>query len=364
MNPRLELSNLGVDTNVFNEPTVANPKRDFTLTVTPLTDLWLRMGRSWLQVNIREDIVWYQKYSSERSSNNSYAIKWQLRLNRLSVALSPNYLNTRDRPGFEIDSRPRRHEYGGKADVEIRAFAKTFFALNGSWQKVNFDKDALFLGTNLHDELNRTTSSAGASIRHQLTPLTTLSLSVGRTQDRFQFSSLRDSDSTEISGTATFDPHALLKGSASFGFRDFVPLSPGVPNYGGATAIGDLSYALLGTTRFAVKFKRDVSYSYDVNQPYYLETGVTGSVAQQVFGPVDVVARGGASRLSYRDRADALVEFVDRVDSVRSYGVGVGYHVGKDLRIGFNLDQQHRISEVAQRRYEGLKYGTSVTYGY
>ena len=117
-------------------------------------------------------------------------------------------------------------------------------------------------------------------------------------------------------------------------------------------------------TRFAVQFKRDVSYSYDVNQPYYLESGVGASIAQQVYGPVDAVARINASRLAYRDRAGAAVEVVDRVDYVRTYGIGVGYRMGRDLRIGFNVDQQHRISDVASRQYDGLRYGTAVTYGF
>ena len=43
----MALSNAGTDTNVFNEAT--DPKKDFTVTVTPATDLWLRLGPSWLQ---------------------------------------------------------------------------------------------------------------------------------------------------------------------------------------------------------------------------------------------------------------------------------------------------------------------------
>jgi hypothetical protein len=364
MNPRLALSNLGVDTNVFNEPTDANPKRDFTATITPSSDIWLRLGRSWLQATIREDLVWYQKYSSERSANGGYSLAWRMRLNRLYVTLSPDYVNTRERPGFEIDARSLRKEYGGKADVEVRAFAKTFLGVSGSWRKVQFDKAAVFLGSSLQDELNRTTSGAAVFLRHQLTPLTSISLNAGRAQDRFEFSPLRDANSTSISGSVSFDPQALLKGGASFGYRDFEPLSPGLPNYKGTTATGDISYALLGMTRFAVQFKRDVNYSYDINQPYYLETGVSGSIAQQVFGPFDAVARLGASRLAYRDRAGVAVEVSNRVDEIRTYGAGVGYHMGKDLRIGFNVDQQHRISDVSRRQYDGLRYGTAVTYGF
>ena len=155
----------------------------------------------------------------------------------------------------------------------------------------------------LATELNHTTTSGGLTIRHQLTPLTGLSFAVTRDQDRFESSStaLRDSNSTAFTGTLTFDPAALLRGSATVGYRDFQPLSPDLPGYAGATAAVDLSYAIFGTTKFSVTATRDVQYSYDVTQPYYLLTGFTGSVAQEIFGPLDIVGRIGIQSLAYRD---------------------------------------------------------------
>ena len=108
---------------------------------------------------------------------------------------------------------------------------------------------------------------------------------------------------------------------------------------------------------------RDVQYSYDVNQPYYLLTGATGSISQRIYGPVDAVGRIGADRLEYRDRAGAAVAAADRVDHINSYGGGIGYHMGRDLRIGFNVDRQQRTSVIDSRQYTGLKYGFAVTYG-
>jgi hypothetical protein len=69
-------------------------------------------------------------------------------------------------------------------------------------------------------------------------------------------------------------------------------------------------------------------------------------------------------RLSYRDRAGAVVEVSDRVDHVRFYGVGVGYHLAEDLRVAFNVDRHARSSEVAGRSYRGLRYGTAISYGF
>jgi hypothetical protein len=329
----------------------------------PQTDLWLRMGRTWITSTIKEDIVWYQKYDSERSANSNYLLGWKVPLTRLSFSVRGNWISTRDRPGYEIDQRSQRLEttYGGTA--ELRAFSKTFFGATGSWYSQNFDRGVVFLGTNLHDELNHTTTTGGLNVRYLLTPLTTLAFAATRAQDRFEFSSLRDSNSTGLSGTVTFDPAALIKGTATFGYRDFQPLSPDLPSYQGNTMTVALSYTVFGTTKLDVGALRDVQYSFDVNQPYYLTTGVTGTVAQQIYGPLDVVGRAARQSLAYRDRVGAIVVASGRVDYIRSYGGGIGYHFGKNARLGFNLDQSRRTSNLESRRYSGLRYGTSITYG-
>lgn len=363
LNPVVELKNLGIDTNVFNEP-ADQAKRDFTFTLAPQTELWMRIGRTWMTGNLREDVLWYQTYASERAGNTNYTLSWLVPLNRISLNVSTTFLNARDRPGFEIDARSKRKELTFKGAAEVRVLSKTFAGVRGSQEHVDFDNGATFLGSNLRHELNRTTTAGAVTLRHQLTPLTSISVDAGRSEDRFEFSSLRDADSATAGVEVLFDPAALIKGSARFGFRDYKPLSPEVPSYRGTTAAVDLSYVLLGTTRFSVQVVRDVSSSYDINQPYYLQSGVQAMLAQQIFGPVDVVGRVGLQNLAYREREGTDVALVDRTDVVHSYGGGVGYHVGQSLRVGVNVDKQWRVSDVAHRRYEGLKVGTSVTYGF
>lgn len=362
MDPKIEVPNIGVDTNVFNEPSNANPKQDFTATVSPSTNVWLRIGRSWLKVNIREDLVWFDKYASERSANGFYTVDWHLPLNRLVVDVEPNYVNTRDRPGFEIDARSQRSEYGAKVGIAVRAFSRTFLALTGSTDTINFDDVATFDGVNLREALNRTVTTGGIALRHQLTPLTTIALTANREQDRFEFSPLRDSNSTSVAASVSFDPHALLKGSASFGYRDFEPVLAGLPSYRGTIGSANLWYTLLGMTQFNFGFARDVAYSYDINEPYYLQTGFSGQIAQQIFGPVDLQARAGTQQLAYRDRVGVPIDVPNRTDYVRNYGAGIGYHFSSGLRIGFNVDHYHRTSDVDQFQYDDLKYGTAVTY--
>ena len=364
MNPTIALSNIGIDQNVFNQPADQNPQQDFTLTVTPATDLWLRLGPTWVTGRINEDIVWYQKFTTERAANNTYTVGWKVPLNRLNLSVNASRASVRDRPGFEIDARSQRNETSYDGKVEVRALSKTFFGVTGSRGTTDFDKADVFLNSNLQFELNRATTSVGIVVREQLTPLTSISVNATRSQDRFEFSSLRDSDSTAATATVTLDPVALIKGSATFGYRDFEPQSPGLPNYKGGTAQVNLSYVAFGSTRLTFGFSRDVAYSFDINQPYYLQTGVNGSIAQQIFGPFDVVVRGGTASLAYRNRAGAIILVSDRIDHEQTYGGGIGYHMSRDLRLGVNVDKEHRISDIAAREYNNLRIGSAVTYGF
>ncbi len=364
LNPTIALTNLGVDTNVFNQADSDVPKQDFTMTLTPQTDLSMRLGATRLNANVRADLVWFQKYASERSANTSYRLGWYVPLNRLTLTATGSRLSTRERPGFEIDARSQRYETGYGGTAELRATAKTYIGIRGDWRRVDFDKAAVFLGTNLHDELNRIEQSGAVTVRHELTPLTTLTFAASQENDRFAYSPLRDANSTSFTGTVALDPFALIKGSATVGYRHFAPVSRGLPDYRGMMAGADLSYVLLGATRFGVEAVRDIQYSYEVEQPYYVLTGVNGSVIQPIFSPFDLVARAGTNRLDYRNLAGFDVQLGNRIDRERDYGGGVGVHLGRRLRVELTVAQQTRTSGIAQRRFHGLRYGTSMTYGF
>jgi hypothetical protein len=362
LNPSIGLTGAGVDDNVFNEPDQV-AKSDYTATLSPATDLWLRFGPSWINGTVREDLIYYQKYASERSANGSFRVNWLIPLNRLTLNPGISYLATRARPGFEIDTRAQRSEIDYNGTIELRVASKTFVGVRGDRRMTTFDENARYLGSSLENDLNRTVTSTGLTIRHQATPLTSITFDVSRVLDRFEFLPARDGDSTQISGGVKFDPAALIKGAATFGYRDFKPASGAVPGYQGSTAAVDLSYVALGTTKLTVTASRDVQYSFDINQPYYVQTGVTGSIGQQIFGPLDVVARIGAQRLDYRNREGTVVLVANRVDHIRIYGAGIGYHLGRDMRVGFNVDQQKRTSPLDARQYSGVVYGFAITYG-
>ena len=261
LNPLIGLTNIGVDNNVFNDPETGNPQQDFTMTVVPAVDLWLRFGRTWVTSTVREDLVYYQKFESERSANTNIRLNWLIPFNRLILNPGIAYVHTRERPGFEIDTRARRTEMDYNGSAELRVASKTFVGVRGDRRTTDFQQGQEYDGTDLHDELNRTVTSGAVTVRYQATPLTAITIDAVRQRDRFEFSPDRDADSTQLTAGVKFDPAALIKGSAAFGYKDFNPVALAVPGYKGSIAGVDIAYVPLDSTRLTLTLGRDVRYS-------------------------------------------------------------------------------------------------------
>ena len=362
MNPSVTVGNVGVDENVFNER--VNPKRDFTLTVSPRTEVYLPFLGTWFTGTVLEDLVWYQEYSSERQANTTYGIAWRWPLARFTVNSGASHTNTRERPGYEIDERAQRALNVFTAGVSYPLTPNT--GLEFGWRRdtTDYDLGASFNAVNLRDELNVETTGLSLGVRQRITPLTSVTFSVNRQQDRYPFNSLRDSDRTEARLSVAFDPVALLKGGVSIGYTDYTPLVSTIPKFTGATLSASLSYTFLELTKVALTADRQVQNSYDINQPYFIQSGGGLELTQQVFGRLDFVVRGGIENLAYQDRVGATVAATGRTDHLVRYGGGIGYHKGKNLRIGVNYDQTRRESVIDPHSYERPSFGTSLTYDF
>src|SRR5262245_63769677 len=122
------------------------------MTVTPAADVWLRLGPSWLRGNVKEDLVYFQTYSTQNSANTSFSINWVMPFNRLTLNPGLSYLNTNDRPGFEIDTRAPRKEVDYFGTVELRVASKTFVGARFDQRTTNFDPGEEFNETDLRQE--------------------------------------------------------------------------------------------------------------------------------------------------------------------------------------------------------------------
>lgn len=363
LNPGISVTNLGWDSNVFNS--WVDPQGDFTFTVTPQTDVWVRMGPTRVKAHGSLGYVYFSEFSSERSWNTNDDFRFEVPLLHFRPYAGISYLNTRDRPGYEIDARVRRTENGFFTGADVPITRKTTFG--GAFRRTTTDyaEGETFQGSSLRFSYNRTTDVYTGSMRYALTPLTTLLFDTDYVVESFDYEKIRDSSGIRVLPGVEFKPLALISGSAKVGFRTLNFKNEAVPDYTGLVASVNLGYTLMGMTRFGVQFDRDVLYSYEQTQPYYVLTGITGTVTQGLSRSWDIQARAGNQQLAYRRLVSGTVNLPDaRVDHVVFYGGGVGYKLGTDVRLGFNLDYYTRQSERATSQYEGFRAGTSVTYGF
>jgi hypothetical protein len=359
LDPRISITNLGIDTNVFN--TTTNEQSDFAFTVTPATQAWLRTGRGLLSLDGVLELVYFNEFETERSVNSNLTAEYQLRLNRLRPYVSAFTLNTRQRPGYEIDVRARHYETEFHGGVDLRVASKSTLRADYRHLDYRFAGDEVFDGQALNEELNRTLKAIDLGWRQRLTALTTWVTRVTRESERFEFEDDRNSDSFRVSSGFELGRFALIRGSAFIGYRKLTPADGGIlPEFSGVTTDVDVAYTAPTQTRLGAAVDRDVQYSYESTTPYYVQTGWTATLTQRVTGRWDLQLSGGRDRLSYQaiDPRDARRDFVGR------FGGGVGYTVGDQMRVSFDVNSFYRRSQDPGREYGSMRAGLSVTYGY
>ena len=358
--PRLAFTNIGIDTNVFNE--AENPKQDFTLTASPGVELWLRTGKGMLSAQGRMDLAYFAKYSDQTSVSSSVSGEYEYRFNRVRPLVSFTSLNSRGRPGYEIDARVRSHQDNILAGVDLRLAGKSYLQFDYRLESTLYTEDAVFDGQKLDRSLNRTVRAVEAVFRHKLTAMTTWVVQASSEQERFEFATDRNSNSARVSTGFELGRFALIRGRAHVGFRSLAAAEGGtLPAFRGVTADVDVSYTAPSQTRLTLQSARDIEYSYNPRNPYYVQTGVSLTLTQRVVGRWDVQAVGGRDRLSYRA---ALPEGFNHSDEVDRVGGGIGYQIAERVRVSVDAQSQHRTSGLHERGYRTLRVGGSVTYGY
>jgi hypothetical protein len=164
-----------------------------------------------------------------------------------------------------------------------------------------------------------------------------------------------------------FKPRALISGSAYVGYRRFTPEAAGaLPEFSGLVAQLGLSYTLLGSTTFGVSYSRDLTYSYEELQPFFVNNSVGASVRRALGRRFDVLVSADRHQYVYEDLLTPLssAPAAKRQDVTWNYTGSIGYRIGQG-RVGFGVSYWERSSALKTfRDYDNLRFGTTVTYGF
>jgi hypothetical protein len=361
--PSLAIDELGLDTNIFNNPTELS---DFTFTVIPGGQFAVPFGsRGVITATTLAEFIYYNQYSSERSVNPDIKVRGDFSLNRITLFLSPAYVNSRRQPSLEIDERVRHSSTditgGGLARISERLSVE----VSGGVSRVSYEEGSIFDSTSLRETLNRRTRSASLAVHHDITPLTRASLRTTYSVDRFEFTPARDATSVAVVPGVEFKPRALIAGSAAVGIRRFRPENPLIQDFTGVVAHASLAYTLQGFTRFRFSADRDLAFSYSQSAPYYVTNGYGVGIDRHLGGKFDLTSGLNWLMHSYKV-IDGIEPIGDKppIDRLTTWSLGVGYRLARARRVGFDVTYRERSSNTDFFiPYSGLRVMWSVDSG-
>ena len=125
LSPSIQLTNVGWDSNVFNQNEEADPPGDFTSAFHPALDFAMRSPRFNLSARSQWDYYYFRRLSSLRALDIDQSARVDAALNRLSPYVSGSWLTTRHRQNLEIDAIVRRRNSAVTLGTAVRLSAKT-----------------------------------------------------------------------------------------------------------------------------------------------------------------------------------------------------------------------------------------------
>ena len=361
LTPTLTITNFGIDSNVFNDS--VNPKSDFTFTTTPRMQARLRSGRLLVGGSLATGLVYYQQFDEERSIDYSAQGRGDVDLGWFRPFARAERLDTRDRLSVELDIRAPRVSTLVEGGARAVFSPKTGVIVAARRSAVTFDQASIFDGVLLSETLNTRTTTVEGGLELYFTPLTTMTVMVAKQEDRFAASPERDADSLKVMPMIRLEAPAIIQGMLAVGYRRFDGIDPRLPDYRGVVFQGSLSHVIAERTKIAVGLMRDVQYSFEILEPYYLTSGARVTVTHQLRDTIEVRAVASRDRLDYHAQPSALDLLGRRLDHVELVSAGFGYLLRPNVRVGVDVEYARRRSERAERGYERTRLLGSASYG-
>jgi hypothetical protein len=358
--PQVALRDTGTDSNVFLDS--SSPRSDFTYAVTPRLYAVVPVGSTRFIGTGTGDLVYYRTYSDQRSVTAVFEGRYELTSPGFRPFVEMGFASRGDRVGFEIDTRARHTQRTAIVGLDVDVTPMTALTAWAGRSATAYDEDQQYVTFMLADQLNHSRDTAAAGARVRVTPLTTVLIAAEFERDRFEVAPLRNADSVRIGTAIALDTGAALTGNVKGGFRAFTPSYPDVPSFRGLVGTARLHYALPDIVRLDLEANRDLSYSYDPVQPYYMESGARLTATQRVLGPLELI--GIAERREIRNQRVGGVAFDGRREVTTALGGGFGIQVQHQTRFTFTYEHTQRTStEPVGRDYECTRVLGSISYG-
>ena len=362
--PSLQIIDAGIDDNVFNAPVA--PQRDYTFTAASRVLTVLRLGSNELLFQAGNDYVWFQESTSERSNNTQYAVRFNMSASRFKPYIGAEHVRTRVRRSPEIDARARRVDRNVLGGIAFEVSPRTALTASVRLDDTNYAEGERFRNVELDAALNRSGRGADAGVRYAITALTTLSVTAGYEKQKFTESHIRDLTRYTVGPTLEFNPEAAVRGRVVMAFEAFRPDDPALAERMGVAYQALLNWSLFGRTTFDLGAGRNVSYSYQDTEPYFLLTNVSLLATHPLPGWFELYGGYDWEHMAYRWRrgANPTLGDSDRVDTLTGARAGVGMRLGRvfHLRVGVEKTRRRSIEDPLQN-FRRTRILSTVTLG-
>jgi len=364
--PQLVISNAGVDSNVFYDP--SDPIKDFTLTAGPAATIYLPIHRKFvLSAYGSPQYVWYSKTEQERTWNYYFSGAAQLSLKNVFFSVEGLYSDARERWNTEIDIRPRRTEVGYGGSALVKMAWKTSFSLG--YRTVKYDYASVVYGDNfdVRERLNRQESYANLSFHYQASSQRRIFLDFEYGDYSFEFTpQAAVSDSRSGAAYAGIEFSRLgrrVRGRVRVGYKKFDVRAADGPDYQGIVGDSQLSIRLAKPFVIRGSYVRDVRFSLWYNNPYYIESrpGAGLSVYPVSFLRFDYDYSIGRNR--YPEVGGGGPD-VKRLDEYSVHSGGVYFRVRKTVALGFIASWWVRDSNLDAEDDKRTFFGVNLTYDF
>ncbi len=356
--PGVVVREIGWDTNVFDE--AENPKEDFIVSVAPDAAVFTRLRFLQLSAYGGADFNYFRTYDQENSVGHNLRGRADILLSRFRPFAAAGRAGSRTRPNGEIDVRADRleEEFSGGLAFDVSRYGQLYGA---AYRFRTRFRDAFEDGVNLAVTLNRDSNQYSGGLRTDITPLLSMIASVAFREELFAADPRRNAQAWFATADFRFDPAAIIAGQIAVSFEEFNPANPAVRPFRGVVGNATIFYSFLEQGRIGVSAVRRTEFSFNAEDAYFIENGVTLSYTHHLFGAVDAQVKGAKSFFDYgySDSSPARQETLDLL------GSSVGYNLRNRTRISINYEFVSRRSpEFVARNYDRRRTFVSWTFAY
>jgi Putative beta-barrel porin 2 len=367
--PRFRLGTIGIDTNVFYTPT--DRRTDFHASGGPGIETVLPLGAARLILDGNLIYVYFAKTESQRRLAGDGKARLEVGRGRARAGMEEAYAHAFERPSYEVDLRVSSETWITRADLAIDFSQRTGIRAEASRQQFDVPRGQDFYGTDVGESLTRDINRVIFSLQYRITPKTALVAEGDYQQDRFRFSSDRNSDSNRIYGGFEVTSTTRLSGRAVGGVRLFRPQGgPGRSDKQSPYVNVNLTYTFGPSTTLSGGYLRDMNFSAFDPQgatptvdrrtvSARLEKRFLGQASLWIYGAYDTfVTDGPITVIDGQGNATTGV----RDDKTWSGGADLGYYFRRRLRIGVAATYTERNSTFDDFGIKGLLFGGTVNY--